>query len=67
MVLGHQAVGYVEKVGGEVTKVKVGDRVGVAWIFSACGKCQFCRSGQENLCDQFQATGRMSMEDMLIL
>ncbi|MDN3668098.1 zinc-dependent alcohol dehydrogenase family protein [Echinicola jeungdonensis] len=58
VVLGHQAVGYVEKVGGEVTKVKVGDRVGVAWIFSACGKCQFCRSGQENLCDQFQATGR---------
>ncbi len=35
-----------------------GDRVGVAWIFSACGKCEHCRSGQENLCPDFKATGR---------
>jgi alcohol dehydrogenase, propanol-preferring len=38
--------------------VNVGDRVGVAWIFSACGECEFCTSGQENLCPYFKATGR---------
>jgi len=36
----------------------IGNRVGVAWIFSACGKCEYCRSGQENLCPEFKATGR---------
>jgi len=35
-----------------------GDRVGVAWIHSACGRCEYCRSGQENLCPDFRATGR---------
>ena len=39
-------------------RFRVGDRVGVAWIFSACGKCEYCRSGQENLCPEFRATGR---------
>jgi alcohol dehydrogenase, propanol-preferring len=52
VVLGHQAVGIVEE--GE----KKGQRVGVAWIASACGECDFCKSGQENLCPQFKATGR---------
>ncbi len=37
---------------------RVGDRVGVAWIFSACGECEYCTSGQENLCPYFKATGR---------
>ena len=37
---------------------RLGDRVGVAWIFSACGRCDFCLRGEENLCDQFRATGR---------
>ena len=37
---------------------KIGDRVGVAWIYSACGKCRFCREGNENLCPEFKATGR---------
>lgn len=57
VVPGHQVVGVVEetRAGGEI---KVGDRVGVAWIFSACGECEFCRSGQENLCPDFLATGR---------
>lgn len=58
MVLGHQVVGRVLELGGNATKFKIGDRVGVAWIFSACGKCQFCREGNENLCDDFKATGR---------
>ena len=40
------------------SRIKVGDRVGVAWIFSACGKCEHCKAGEENLCAQFCATGR---------
>jgi propanol-preferring alcohol dehydrogenase len=40
------------------SRTTIGQRVGVAWIASACGECDYCRSGQENLCPQFQATGR---------
>ncbi len=58
IVLGHQVVGRVEKTGSGVKGLKVGDRVGIAWIYSACGTCKFCRSGNENLCDDFNATGR---------
>jgi propanol-preferring alcohol dehydrogenase len=58
VVLGHQAVGRVTALGEGVDTFRPGDRVGVAWIFSACGKCDFCRSGEENLCEQFRATGR---------
>jgi len=57
VVLGHQVVGVVEQV-GHVSQIKVGDRVGVAWIFSACGKCEHCKAGEENLCAYFKATGR---------
>ena len=38
--------------------IKVGNRVGVAWIFSACGECEHCKAGEENLCANFKATGR---------
>jgi len=58
MIPGHQVVGHVEKSGKNAARFKHGDRVGVAWIFSACGECEFCRSGQENLCPDFKATGR---------
>lgn len=58
VVLGHQTVGEVVQLGENVQHLKVGDRVGVAWIFSACGQCRYCREGQENLCEKFQATGR---------
>lgn len=58
IVLGHQVVGRVDKKGAGVSRFALGDRVGVAWIFSACGKCAFCRQGDENLCDRFEATGR---------
>jgi len=57
VIPGHQPVGVVASTGSRVRKFKIGDRVGAAWIFSACGKCKFCRSGAENLCDQFQGTG----------
>jgi propanol-preferring alcohol dehydrogenase len=57
IVPGHQVVGRVVKApAGSV--LPVGKRVGVAWIFSACGDCDYCREGRENLCPQFVATGR---------
>lgn len=58
VVLGHQFVGTVEKAGAKASKFKLGDRVGVGWIYSACGRCKFCLAGNENLCDSFRATGR---------
>jgi propanol-preferring alcohol dehydrogenase len=58
MTLGHQVVGYVEAVGSGALRFTIGTRVGVAWIFSACGRCEFCTIGRENLCPAFQATGR---------
>lgn len=58
MILGHQVVGRVHGMGPDAHRYKPGDRVGVAWIFSACGTCHFCREGYENLCENFQATGR---------
>lgn len=58
MILGHQVVGYVEALGPEAGLHRVGDRVGVGWIFNSCGKCRFCQSGMENLCAEFRATGR---------
>ncbi len=58
VVLGHQIIGRVEKAGSHVHTFNPGDRVGIAWIYSACGKCKFCLSEQENLCPEFRATGR---------
>ncbi len=58
MILGHQVVGKVVALGPNAARFKIGDRIGVAWIFSACGGCQFCQAGLENLCVEFRATGR---------
>ena len=66
VIPGHQVVGTVAAFGPRQSAISnlesrmpsVGDRVGVAWIHSACGKCGYCRSGQENLCPDFRATGR---------
>lgn len=58
VVPGHQVVGLVEKLGRDTSNFNVGERVGVAWIFSACGNCEFCREGNENLCNEFRATGK---------
>lgn len=55
---GHQVVGRIVENSPAAKRFLVGTRVGVAWIYSACGTCEFCSVGQENLCDQFQATGR---------
>ena len=58
VIPGHQVIGRVEARGEGVRDFEEGDRVGVAWIFSACGECRFCHRGEENLCPEFQATGR---------
>jgi propanol-preferring alcohol dehydrogenase len=58
VIPGHEVIGRVEATGKYVKDLKIGDRVGVAWIFSSCGKCSFCLGGQENLCPEFKATGR---------
>lgn len=58
VIPGHQVVGIVAEANRTKSDIKVGDRVGVAWIFSACGECEYCRSGRENLCAGFRATGR---------
>jgi propanol-preferring alcohol dehydrogenase len=58
IVPGHQAVGRVVAVGSAAAGYGPGDRVGMAWIHSACGACAPCRAGAENLCADFRATGR---------
>jgi len=58
IVPGHQVVGRVSGLGEGVSTFRIGDWVGVAWIFSACGTCARCRRGEENLCERFRATGR---------
>lgn len=57
IILGHQPVGIVHSIGKNVKKFKVGDIAGATWIYSSCGKCKFCKSGFENLCLEFKATG----------
>ena len=57
LILGHEIIGRVESLGTNSKRFKPGDRVGIAWIHSTCGKCKFCLNNLENLCDQFQATG----------
>jgi propanol-preferring alcohol dehydrogenase len=58
VVLGHQVVGRVAVAGEDVNTIQTGDRVGVPWIYSACGRCKHCLDGDENLCAHFRATGR---------
>lgn len=58
IVPGHQVVGVVEDVGRGVTRFELGDRVGVTWLYSACGRCTYCKSGSENLCKDAKWTGK---------
>ncbi len=57
LVLGHEIVGTVAKVGERVSRFRVGDRVGVPWLGRTCGTCPYCRKGEENLCDAPLFTG----------
>lgn len=58
VIPGHQVIGRVAARGARASGFDIGDRVGVAWIYHACGECKFCRDGAENLCPKFMATGR---------
>ncbi len=58
VIPGHQVVGLVEETGSATSAFGSGERVGVAWVYSACGKCRSCLAGEENLCKNFRATGR---------
>jgi propanol-preferring alcohol dehydrogenase len=57
VVPGHQVVGVVDALGEGVDRFKVGDRVGVAWLYHVDGECEYCRRGQENLCRSARFTG----------
>jgi alcohol dehydrogenase, propanol-preferring len=54
---GHEGVGHVAGVGAGVTHIKEGDRVGVPWLYTACGHCRHCLGGWETLCESQQNTG----------
>jgi propanol-preferring alcohol dehydrogenase len=54
---GHEGVGYVAALGSGVKGIKEGDRVGVPWLHTACGRCEHCITGWETLCDEQQMTG----------
>ena len=58
VVPGHQVVGVVAERGGNAKRFEVGDRVGVTWLYSSCGKCDFCKRGNENLCESAKWTGK---------
>jgi propanol-preferring alcohol dehydrogenase len=58
VVPGHQIVGRVERAGANASRFAPGDRVGIAWINWACGRCDFCRAGLENLCADARWTGK---------
>jgi propanol-preferring alcohol dehydrogenase len=54
---GHEGAGYVVATGSGVSSLKEGDRVGVPWLYSACGRCPYCLAGRETLCPHQQNTG----------
>jgi propanol-preferring alcohol dehydrogenase len=57
IIPGHQVVGVIETLGDDVTDLAAGQRVGAAWLHRTCGRCRFCISGRENLCDLAEFTG----------
>jgi propanol-preferring alcohol dehydrogenase len=57
LIPGHEVAGKVAKVGPGVTGFTVGDEVGVPWLYSACGQCEFCLAGMETICKSAEATG----------
>jgi alcohol dehydrogenase, propanol-preferring len=57
LILGHEIAGTIAEVGEGVKELRVGDRVGVPWIYWSCGGCEFCVSGDEVLCSKQKITG----------
>lgn len=57
LIPGHQGVGTIVGLGSSCTRLRVGQRVGIAWLRSTCGVCEFCLSGRENLCERQTFTG----------
>lgn len=57
VILGHEGIGIVKKIGPGVTSLKVGDRASVAWFYKGCGHCEYCTSGNETLCRQVVNAG----------
>ncbi|MCX7349883.1 MAG: alcohol dehydrogenase AdhP [Alphaproteobacteria bacterium] len=57
LIPGHEVAGKVAKLGLGVTGFKVGDEVGVPWMYSSCGQCEFCLAGMETICKSAEATG----------
>ena len=57
LVPGHEIIGIVAALGRGVDRFRIGERVGVPWLGSTCGICEFCRGGRENLCEQARFTG----------
>lgn len=57
LILGHEVVGEVIEVGRSVEKLSIGQRVGIPWLGLTCGRCEYCRTGRENLCDNARFTG----------
>jgi alcohol dehydrogenase, propanol-preferring len=57
LILGHEIAGRVVEKGVDVSDLKIGERVGVPWIYWTCGECEFCREGNENLCAKQKITG----------
>ncbi len=56
-VIGHEIIGKVDKLGAGASRFQLGQRVGVPWLYRTCGKCEFCLSGKENLCEDAKFTG----------
>jgi propanol-preferring alcohol dehydrogenase len=57
LIIGHEIVGTVLEIGKDTEGFAVGQKVGVPWVSKTCGRCKFCKSKRENLCDQIQFTG----------
>ncbi len=57
VIPGHQIVARVDKLGPEANKYRLGERLGVPWLYKTCGKCQYCRTERENLCENAMFTG----------
>jgi propanol-preferring alcohol dehydrogenase len=56
-VPGHEIVGVIDRLGPGSRRFALGDRIGIAWLRSTCGRCRWCRRGQENLCPEATFTG----------